>query len=99
MDKLTDREIEIRLVELDRWKIVDEKWLEKKYRFGEYLNGIDFVQKVAHRSEQENHHPFISIDYKLISVRISSWKARGLTDLDFQLAKQYDEIFEHIITK
>jgi hypothetical protein len=39
-------------------------------------------------------HPFISIDYKLITVKISSWRAKGLTKLDFELAKKYDEVYE-----
>jgi 4a-hydroxytetrahydrobiopterin dehydratase len=44
--------------------------------------------------KKKNHHPFISIDYKLVTLKITSWKARGLTDLDISLAKQYDAIYE-----
>ncbi|MEH7012228.1 4a-hydroxytetrahydrobiopterin dehydratase, partial [Neobacillus niacini] len=38
-------------------------------------------------------HPFISIDYKVVTLRISSWNARGLTALDFELATKYDEFY------
>lgn len=99
MERLKETEIEQALVENENWKRLDERWIERKYRFREYLRGIDFVTQIAKLSEEANHHPFISIDYKLISVRLSSWNARGLTALDFELAKQYDDIYEEIVQK
>ena len=62
----------------------------------DYLKGIEFVIQVANLSEQANHHPFISIDYKMVTLRISSWNAKGLTALDFDLAKKYDEFYLQI---
>lgn len=94
MERLTEKEIEQALTENENWKRLDEKWIERKYRFREYLRGIEFVNRIAEASEEANHHPFISIDYKLISVKLSSWNARGLTELDFKLAKQYDDIYD-----
>jgi len=93
IEKLTIKDIQNHLSELSGWSLADEKWIERKYRFSEYLNGIEFVQSVADRSEEVNHHPFISIDYKVVTLRISSWRVRGLTLLDFELAKQFDELY------
>lgn len=99
MEKLSNEAVQDKLTENPNWKLMDGKWIERKYRFKEYLNGIEFVQHVAHLSERMNHHPFISIDYKLISVKITSWHARGLTDLDFILAEKYDELYAQIKNK
>ncbi|MCC3359250.1 4a-hydroxytetrahydrobiopterin dehydratase [Bacillus sp. REN16] len=96
MEKLGDEAIQDKLADNQNWKLIDGKWIVRKYRFKEYLNGIEFVQSVAQLSEKMNHHPFISIDYKLISIKITSWHARGLTDLDFTLAKKYDELYVQI---
>lgn len=93
MEKLAATEVQERLTSVPNWVITDEKWIERKYRFLEFLNGIEFVQKVADLSEQVNHHPFISIDYKLVTLKITSWHAKGLTALDFELAKKYDELY------
>lgn len=93
LEKLTPSEVQKKLSSVPNWRLTDEKWIERKYRFGDYLKGIDFVQTVANLSEQVNHHPFISIDYKVVTVRISSWNARGLTALDFELATKYDEFY------
>lgn len=96
MEKLSEQEIQEQLATVPKWKLSEEKWIERKYRFQEYLNGIEFVQMVANLSEKANHHPFISIDYKLVTLKITSWQAKGLTALDFDLAKKYDELFLQI---
>ncbi|MDQ0153992.1 4a-hydroxytetrahydrobiopterin dehydratase [Robertmurraya andreesenii] len=93
MERLNEEDIQRKLTDNPNWKLTDKKWIERKYRFQEYLNGIEFVQRVARLSESMNHHPFISIDYKLISIKITSWRAKGLTDLDFTLAQKYDELY------
>lgn len=96
MEKLSEAAIQEKLIDNPNWKLVDGKWIQRKFRFKEYLSGIVFVQNVAQLSEKMNHHPFISIDYKLISIKITSWRARGLTVLDFTLAEKYDELYLQI---
>jgi len=32
----------------------------------------------------------------LITVKLSSWRAKGLTKLDFDLAQQYDDVYKQI---
>lgn len=92
MERLTEEQIETELQQAEGWKRVDEKWIEKRYRFKEFLSGVDFVNEVAKIAESVNHHPFISIDYKVVTLKLSSWNMRGLTDLDFKLAKQFNKI-------
>lgn len=94
MERLSQAEIERKLQENGKWRLTDEKWIIRKYRFRDYLQGIKFVSDIAEASERANHHPFISIDYKLITVKITSWNAKGLTELDFQMAETYDQTYE-----
>lgn len=93
MEKLSLSEIQQKLTTVPNWRITEEKWIERKFRFVEYLNGLEFVQRVAELSEKMNHHPFISVDYKLVTLKITSWHAKGLTELDFELAQKYDAIY------
>lgn len=92
--KLTEMQIEESLQQLKDWKRIDEKWITRRYRFKQFMDGIDFVQAIAKYSEDVNHHPFMSIDYKVVTLKITSWNAGGLTELDFQCAKKYNEIYE-----
>lgn len=76
------------------WKLESEKWLIKKYRFKSFVNAIAFVNEIAKLSEDENHHPFILIDYTVVTLKLTSWNAKGITDLDIKLIQMYDSIYD-----
>src|SRR5690625_4212227 len=94
MKKLTEEEIERELDQLSGWKRIDEKWIRKRYKCDNYLNGVNYVNKIAEYAEGKNHHPNIAIDYKVVTLKISSWEMQGLTDLDFEMVKHFDELYE-----
>ncbi|NEW07551.1 4a-hydroxytetrahydrobiopterin dehydratase [Paenibacillus sp. SYP-B3998] len=72
------------------WTTDDHKWIVRKYRFAEFLQGIHFVNEVARFAEASNHHPLIAIDYKMVTLRLTSWHAGGLTALDFSTAAHFE---------
>jgi 4a-hydroxytetrahydrobiopterin dehydratase len=92
-NRLSLTEIDQKVGELSGWKL-DGKFIVKKYRFQEFLKGVAFVNEIAALSEDVNHHPFIAIDYKLVTLRLTSWNAGGLTDLDVELAGKYDVFYD-----
>lgn len=92
--KLTESQIEANLKELPEWKRSNHKWIERKYRFDSYLDGIAFVKRAAEWAESKQHHPLIAIDYKVVTLRLTTWKAAGLTALDFESASAYDRMYE-----
>ncbi|MBA2941674.1 4a-hydroxytetrahydrobiopterin dehydratase [Paenibacillus sp. CGMCC 1.16610] len=95
--KLENSEIDQRLGALTGWTTDDHKWILRKYRFAEFMLGISFVNHVARIAEADNHHPMIAIDYKMVTLRLTSWHAGGLTELDFQSAARFDQAFEEVI--
>lgn len=94
VEKLPQSEIESRLASLEGWVQEETKWLVKKYRFPSFAEAMKFVNAVADISEKENHHPFISIDFKMVTIRLTSWKSAGITELDFQCLAQYEQVLE-----
>lgn len=93
MTKLSEEALSERLGRRAGWKREDGKWIVKKYRFAQFLDGIAFVQEVARIAEGElDHHPMIAIDYKMVTLRLTSWNAGGLTELDFTAAARFDAI-------
>lgn len=97
MERLSEEQISKQLEGLTDWKRLDERWMERKYHFKQFLAGIEFVDQVATYAEKDkHHHPFISIDYKVVTLKISSWQAKGLTDLDFEMARHFNEIYEQV---
>jgi 4a-hydroxytetrahydrobiopterin dehydratase len=91
--RLTETEIESSLAACEGWKREDGRWIIKKYRFPTFLKGVAFVNEIAEAAEQLNHHPFISIDYKMVTLRMTNWHSGGLTELDFKAAAAFDQIF------
>lgn len=94
MERLTEEQIAEGLALAAGWVRKDEKWIEKKFRFQEFMDGIAFINKVADLAEQLNHHPMIAIDYKLITLRLSSWSAGGLTGLDMRMAQSINQLYD-----
>ncbi|MBP1949424.1 4a-hydroxytetrahydrobiopterin dehydratase [Virgibacillus litoralis] len=94
MERLSEKQINKELENLPNWKRLDEKWIERKYRFKDFLNGVRFVDQIAEYAEEKLHHPFISIDYKVVTVKISSWQMKGLTDLDFEMVNHFDKLYD-----
>lgn len=87
---LTEAELTAGLGELDGWSVEDGKWLVKKYLCPGFPAAIAFVNKVAGIAEEMNHHPFISIDFRRVTLRLTTWHSGGLTQLDIDSAKAYD---------
>ncbi|KAA0564367.1 4a-hydroxytetrahydrobiopterin dehydratase [Rossellomorea aquimaris] len=97
MKKLSEVAIYQNLETLEKWRLIEEKWIERRYRFKDYLEGIRFVNKLAEAAEEVNHHPFITIQYKLVIVELTSWSENGLTNLDFDVAKQYEKLYKEMV--
>lgn len=93
MSSLNLEAVNNELKKLPEWKMKDGKWIERRYKFKEFMDGIYFVNSIANIAENKDHHPFISIQYKIITITLTSWNERGLTPLDFKSAAEYDKVY------
>ena len=59
-----------------------------------FMDGIDYVYKVAESAEDENHHPDMLINYKRITIRYWTHTVSGVTLADIQMAQKIDPLFE-----
>ena len=75
------------------WEYVDKK-ISKSFTFDTYMDGINFVQKIAELSERNNHHPEISIGWCLVAINITSHDLGGVTTNCVNLATGIDHILE-----
>jgi len=95
---LTEEELDGKLKELaPEWKKdVNEKdilFIYRVHHAPSFMDGIDFVRKVAEEAEANNHHPDIIINYKRITVRYWTHTASGVTLADVQMAQKIDPLF------
>ena len=72
--------------------MIGEKKIEREFKFSQYLNGVQFANKIAELAELEEHHPYIHINYKHIKVILFTHKIDGLHENDFLMAAKIDLI-------
>lgn len=86
---LTESEVEEQLAAVPGWRREGGE-IAREFKFSSYMAGIDFVVKVAHLAEEENHHPDMQVGWRKVSLRLSTHSKGGLTRLDFALARKVD---------
>ncbi|MBI4664825.1 MAG: 4a-hydroxytetrahydrobiopterin dehydratase [Nitrospinae bacterium] len=76
-----------------------EKWTEnggalsRIFKFGAYLDGVEFARKVAVIADKQDHHPDITIGYRKVTVTATTHdKGNTVTEKDWSLAQAIDEI-------
>ncbi len=68
-------------------------YIERVKHAAKYMEGIEFVNRVARLAEDNNHHPDMFIHYKRITVRYWTHSASGVTLADVQMAAKVDTLF------
>ncbi|UUZ82311.1 4a-hydroxytetrahydrobiopterin dehydratase [Paenibacillus sp. P26] len=47
----------------------------QKYRFPSFPAAVTFVNEAARIAEEMNHHPMIAIDFRVVTLRLTTWSA------------------------
>jgi 4a-hydroxytetrahydrobiopterin dehydratase len=74
------------------WEVVDEHHLKRKFRFKNFREALDFVNRVGELAEEQAHHPDIDFGWGRVAVKIFTHKIDGLTESDFILAAKVDRL-------
>jgi len=85
-------EIEKLLQQLEGWQVIDEHHLQKIYRFKDFRESLEFVNRVGNLAEQQGHHPDICFGWGKAEVTIWTHKIDGLSESDFVLAAKIDKL-------
>lgn len=89
---LAGEEIEKLLRQLEAWQVVKEHHLLKTYRFKDFRESLQFVNRVGELAEEQGHHPDICFGWGKAEVTIWTHKIDGLTESDFVLAAKIDKL-------
>jgi len=88
---LSKVEIHEKLKAMPQWSHVG-KSIVKKFTFKSFVPAIAFVNKIADAAEKAGHHPDITINYSVVGISLSTHSEGGITQKDFDLAGQIDQI-------
>ncbi|WP_370944502.1 4a-hydroxytetrahydrobiopterin dehydratase [Amycolatopsis sp. cg5] len=88
---LSDSEVDQALAKLPEWRR-DGDSIGRKAQLASFVQAIEVVDRVADLAEAADHHPDIDIRWRTLLFRLSTHSAGGLTEKDFQLAGQIEEL-------
>lgn len=83
--RLVEKKIYGKLENLRGWRL-NSNVIKRTFGFSNFLESIDFVNKVAQIAEDANHHPDIKISYNKVTITLSTHDEGGVTEKDINLA-------------
>jgi 4a-hydroxytetrahydrobiopterin dehydratase len=89
MKKLDATEIKAALATVPEWKLQGGA-IVRTFQFKDFPAAINFVNAIAELAEQAWHHPDIDIRWNRVTLTLTTHDAGGLTEKDFELARQFD---------
>lgn len=96
MIKLTDKEIDSHLNELQNDWINRNDEISRNFIFEDFIQAFSFMTSIAMLAEKLNHHPTWNNTYNKVSITLSTHDVGGLSKLDFKLAKQIDLLYSSL---
>ena len=89
-------EIHKYLKKVDGWDVKKNEnefyFIEKNFKFENFLESQKFINQVGDIAEKEGHHPDIIFGWGYARIKIFTHKIKGLVESDFILASKIDQI-------
>ena len=70
--------------------------LHRRFEFGDFIEAMKFVNRVAEVAEQEGHHPDIAIHWNAVDLTLWTHKIGGLHENDFIVAAKVNRLLEEV---
>lgn len=91
---LTPDEIAHGLTQTAGWTLRDGSEIARVFTLPSFPAALVFAAAVGHLAERMGHHPDILIQYRKVTLSLSTHDAGGLTALDFDLARAINALVE-----
>lgn len=85
-------EIKLLLNQLKGWSLVGIQKIYKEFKFRDFKEAMNFVNKVAAIADMEGHHPDFAILYNRVIINLTTHAIGGLSENDFIMAAKIDQI-------
>lgn len=87
------QEAEELLKQVNGWSLSEDgKKISKQFKFKNFVQAMEFANKITPIAEAEGHHPDLSIQWGRVGVELSTHAIGGLSENDFILAAKIDLI-------
>lgn len=83
--------------QIPEWQVKDVdgvKRLERVFKFKNYVQALEFTNKVGVAAEAEDHHPLLITEWGKVTVQWWTHVVKGLHKNDFIMAAKTDKLTE-----
>ena len=91
MSKLDSHQIDQALLQTPGWRRSGDE-ITRTFSLPSFPAALLFAGAVGHLAERAEHHPDMLIQYRNVTLTLSTHSAGGLTDKDFALAAAVNAI-------
>jgi len=88
--RLNDAQVEAELLSAPAWEREGDA-LRRTWQLGSFAEAMAFANRVAALAEAQDHHPDILVQYRRVTLTLSTHDSGGLTELDFRLARAIEK--------
>ena len=81
------------LKEVPGWSLPDDRRIQRRYMFKNFVEALAFVNRVGELAEREGHHPDILFGWGYCEVTLYTHKIKGLHENDFIMAAKINELY------
>ena len=89
-EKLTQDQIQTELESTPEWAQISGL-IQRTFQFPDFLTAMAFVEALARYAERVQHHPDILIRYNKVTISIQTHDVGGISEKDFDLAREADQ--------
>jgi 4a-hydroxytetrahydrobiopterin dehydratase len=77
---------------VSQWTVANEHHIHREFRFPDFKQALDFVNRVGALAEEQGHHPDILLAWGKAEITLWTHKIDGLTESDFIMAAKIDRL-------
>jgi 4a-hydroxytetrahydrobiopterin dehydratase len=86
-------EFEQYLEQVKVWQVLEDKELEREFKFKDFQESLNFINKVGEIAEAEGHHPDIYLHgWNKVRFNLMTHAIGGLSINDFVMASKIDQV-------
>jgi 4a-hydroxytetrahydrobiopterin dehydratase len=91
---LKGKELETLHKSVPKWTVTNEHHLHREFKFPDFKQALEFVNRVGALAEEQGHHPDILLAWGKAEITLWTHKIDGLTESDFIMAAKIDRVNE-----
>ncbi len=93
VEPLKRNEFEQYLEQVKEWTVLEDKELQREFKFKDFGEALAFINKVGQIAEEEGHHPdFYLHGWNKVRFNLATHAIGGLSINDFVLASKIDQL-------